>query len=129
MPDHWKPHQAVLLPGLILRRAVREHNQVNIQPQIIEITLLLCINCGNRNDVGLNTNIQGFAGSGKRAVTRAAGSGTRAAAGGGTAAARGQTGHYSCCQKHCDRSLYPCFIFSTSLDLSIVYRKPCTKSF
>ena len=25
--------------------------------------------------------------------------------------------------------LYPCFIFSTSLDLSIVYRKPCTKSF
>lgn len=31
------------------------------------------------------TDIQGFAGSGKRAVTRAAGSGTRAAAGGRTA--------------------------------------------
>ena len=27
------------------------------------------------------------------------------------AAARGQTGHYSCCQKHCDRSFVSVFHF------------------
>ena len=97
--------------ALILRGTVREHNQINIQAKFIKVSLLFCINSGDRDNIGLHADIERFTGCSESAVTGSAGClvagifiGSAA-----TAAAGGQAGSKSGSKKHCDKSLIAFF--------------------